>query len=417
MKAPMIWCVAAHLAMVGLANAQAKDPWIGKRVFTQFGTVLKVGNNVVDDEGRAASLASSGHDRNVSRVYRVEKTNGDWLWLKDEKSGISGWVRTAYVIPYEQAIDFYTNRIRAKPHASLYNSRGSVWDSKGEHDIAIADYNEAIRLEPNEAVVFHNRGSAWSAKKDYEKAIADYNEAIRLDPKFATAYINRGLAWHNKKDYEKAIADYNEAIRLDPKFATAYINRGRTWSARKDYEKAIADYNEAIRLDPKYAKAYKNRGSAWDDKKDYEKAIADYDEAIRLDPMSASAYHNRGVTWNNKKDYEKAIADYDEAIRLDPKEAYSYNGRAWLWATCPNEKFRDGKKAVESATRACELGDWKNAGILDTLAAAYAESGEFEKAVEWQEKANKLYTDAEDRKKGEERLKLYQDKKPYRDEG
>ena len=123
---------------------------------------------------------------------------------------------------------------------------------------------------------------------------------------------------------------------------------------------------------------------------------------------------NRGTAWRHKKEYDKAIADYTEAIRLDPQYALAFNSRAWLWATCPDPKFRDDKKAVESATSACELSEWKNAGHIDTLAAAYAETGDFGKAVEWQEKATKLYTDAEDKKKGEERLKLYKDKKPYR---
>ena len=67
------------------------------------------------------------------------------------------------------------------------------------------------------------------------------------------------------------------------------------------------------------------------------------------------------------------------------------------------------------ATRGCELAEWKDANMLDTLAAAYAEAGDFDKAVEWQEKADKLFTDPKDQKKGEDRLKLYKDKKPYRD--
>ena len=84
-------------------------------------------------------------------------------------------------------------------------------------------------------------------------------------------------------------------------------------------------------------------------------------------------------------------------------------------ATCSDAKIRDGKKAVELATRACELSQWNNASYHDTLAASYAESGEFDKAVEWQEKANKLYTNPDDMKKGEDWLRLYKEKKAYRE--
>ena len=243
----------------------------------------------------------------------------------------------------------------------------------------------AIRLDPENAGAFNNRGIAWYDKKEYDKAIADYNEAIRLDPKSPTptttaarlvrqeglrqgdrrlqrghparSEVRRRLsqprhAWCDKKEYDKAIADYNEAIRLDPKMRHAFNNRGHrlvrqegvrqgdrrlqrghparsrsTPSAynnrgrlgdKKEYDKAIADYNEAIRLDPKYAGAFNNRGNAWYDKKEYDKAIADYNEAIRLDPKIAAAFNNRGIAWYDKKEYDKAIADYNEAIRLDP---------------------------------------------------------------------------------------------------
>ena len=100
---------------------------------------------------------------------------------------------------------------------------------------------------------------------------------------------------------------------------------------------------------------------------------------------------NRGYAWSLKKEYDKAIADYNEAIRLDPKNVASYNPLAWLLAACPDAKRRDGKRAIEIGTRACELGEWKNASHIDTLGVAYAEAGEFDKAVEWQEKAIKLY--------------------------
>ena len=113
-------------------------------------------------------------------------------------------------------------------------------------------------------------------------------------------------------------------------------------------------------------------------------------------------------------EYDSAIADFVEAIRLDPRSAEAYNVRAWVWATCPDAKYRDGTRAVESATRSCELSGWKDANDIDTLAAACAEAGDFDAAVKWQTKANALYADAEDKATGQERLKLYRERKPYR---
>jgi len=149
---------------------------------------------------------------------------------------------------------------------------------------------------------------------------------------------------------------------------------------------------------------------------DYDKAIADCNEAIRLDPKLASAYSNRGIAWGFKKNFDKAIADYNEVIRLVPGNPGAYNALAWIWATCPEERLRDGKRAVELATHVCELTEWKYANPLDTLAAAYAEVGDFEKAVERQEKAIQLTTDARNKQEYQDRLKLYQQRKPYREE-
>ena len=100
---------------------------------------------------------------------------------------------------------------------------------------------------------YNNRGNAWGDEGDLDKAIADYNEAIKLDPKNAYAYNNRGVAWRDKGDLNRAIADYTEAIRLDAKYATAYSNRGRANLYSGSLPKALADLNQASELDPENA--------------------------------------------------------------------------------------------------------------------------------------------------------------------
>ena len=260
------------------------------------------------------------------------------------------------------------------------------------------------------------RGIVYGAKGDSDKAIADYTEAIRLDPKRTDAYFNRGSAWAHKKDYDKAVADYTEAIRLNPKDGNAFNSRGITYFDMGEFPKAITDHTEAIRLDPKYTRAYLNRGVAYDAKGDFPKAITDYTEAIRLNSKYTLAYLNRAGAYKAMKDYGKAIADYSEAIRLDPKDADTFNTLAWVCATCPDAKHRDGKKAVELATKACELTMWKNPKCLDTLAAAYAEAEDFVKAIEYVKKALDDETlPKESRDEVRERLKLYEAKKPYRE--
>jgi tetratricopeptide (TPR) repeat protein len=199
--------------------------------------------------------------------------------------------------------------------------------------------------------------------------------------------------------------------------AAAAIRKGDDSFAGKQYDKAIKDYTEAIRIDPENARAFNNRGNAWYAKKEYDKAMKDYDEAIRLDPTDAIPLRNRAAVWYfPKKDYDKAIKDYDEAISLDHRSARAFDRRAWILATCPDATVRDGKRAVESATTACKLDDWKKADDLDTLAAAYAEAGEFTSAVKWEEKALEDKDFAKQNGYGaRKRLQFYKDHKPYRE--
>jgi tetratricopeptide (TPR) repeat protein len=214
---------------------------------------------------------------------------------------------------------------------------------------------------------------------------------------------------------DQAIEFFTGYIRAYPRDPHGYTMRAMTWHDHKrEYDNALGDYNEAIRLNPTNAPGYLNRGNLRGDNKEFDKAISDYNEAIRLDPSYANAYNGRGWAWWNKKEYDKAIADYNEAIRLDSNNLYACNGVAWLAAACPDAKFRDGKKAVKFATKACELSEWTQAYPIGALAAAHAEAGSFEHAVKWQTTANGMSTDVDDKQKGDARLKLYCENKPYR---
>ena len=115
------------------------------------------------------------------------------------------------------------------------------------------------------------------------------------------------------------------------------------------------------------------------------------------------------------RDYTQLLAAYDELVHSYPQDARAHEGRAWLLATCPNQNYRDGTSAVASATQACKLTNWKKATALCTLAAAHAETGDFENAVLWETKARELSAaPGSDGKWNTERLALYQAGKPFR---
>ena len=292
-----------------------------------------VGDKIVVIKDNAPLRAN---DAITGRVWKgailtVKNVNGDGLWVIFSETGhgtVKGWIDRSSVIPISRALDFFNEELSRNPTAPVFLIRGLIWYEKGEYDIAIRDFNEALRLDPKSSPAFSNRGGAWNLKKDYDQAISDSNEAIRLDPKQVNAYNNRGVAWLGKKESDKAISDFDEAIRLDPNYPLAFYNRGLARAIKKQHDKAIMDYDEALRLDPKHAAAYGYRGSSERSKGQLERAIADYGTAIELDPKNGSWYSSRAYVWIDKKDYDRAIADCDQSLGLDSKNAHSHYGRA-----------------------------------------------------------------------------------------
>jgi tetratricopeptide (TPR) repeat protein len=196
------------------------------------------------------------------------------------------------------------------------------------------------------------------------------------------------------------------------------IKAAREAILEQDYDLAIARCNRAIRLDPNWPVAYLTRAWALDEKGDYDKAIEDCNTALTLRPNKgdeSEAYNTRAGVYMDKKEYQKAIKDFHKAIQVDPQRSAAYGELAWLLATCPDDKVRDGKKAWEYAKKAHKL-DPEDAAYMDKLAAAFAECGDFEQAVHWEEKAiaGSTRSQVKDVKEWKERLTLYQKKMPYR---
>jgi tetratricopeptide (TPR) repeat protein len=340
---------------------------VGQMVITKYATPVKDGEDRIVDDNK--SLV----------VYEVKEIVGRRARL--DSRAARGWADLDRIIPLDQAIDFYTSE---------------------------------LQKDPKNSTAYLRRGLVWFEKKNLEKAIADFDGVIRLDPENHLALVNRGFAWAEKGDLDRAIGDLTTLLKHYPEDAVSYWARGGWLETKGEYERAIEDLNVSIRLYPVFAAAYRTRGVAHMNSWQYEKAFADFAEAIRLDPNDAKAVRFRGTAFSNTNEYDKAVADFRQAIRLDPKYADARASLAWLLATCPDPKFRNGVEAIESATRACELSGWENADHLDSLASAYAETGNFKKAIELQEKADPLYKQSDAKRYGRARLELYKKGKPYR---
>ena len=383
-----ICCAAFVFAMLQPAFAQD-----GKKDAAKKKPSAKAKNSKKEDNGehlriigRPVLVTKSGAELKTRKgvvwraylgeVFTVAEVKDDWYWIREK----GGWLWKEQTIPLDLAVEHYSREITAKETAEAY----------------------------------HQRGIAYAAIQDYKNAIADYTKTIEMKPQYAGAYVNRGNAHRELKDAKKAMADYSAAITLDPKNFVALNNRGLIHTENRKFDNALADYNKALSLQKDYAEAFNNRGVVWREKGDYKKAIQDYTTAIKIYPKYWVAFGNRGFAAKKLGLYDKALADYSQAALLKPFEPKALNDFAWVLATCPDDKFRNGKSALKDAVKACELTKQADWNCLDTLGAAHAEIGDFDKAIRAAEKALKLAPKAS-KDAVRSRIELYADSKPYRE--
>jgi tetratricopeptide (TPR) repeat protein len=287
-----------------------------------------------------------------------------------------------------------------------------------DFDKAIKLLSETIKDNPKLAPALVLRGLAHAAKEDYQKAADDFTEALKLEPKDDRPLALRAATYQTMRSYDKAIEDFSELIKRKPNEIDPLCSRGMCYLQASNEKKAFEDFDKAVSLEPRNAIPRQIRGSAHAEAGRKTEALTDYKEAITLDPNNPATYLFRAHVYVIENQMEDAVADFEEALRRAPDFSGAANDYAWTLATNPNDKVRDGRKAIKYAKDACHQTDYKHAPTIDTLAASFAEAGEWEDAVKWQEEATKLAkeTSPKDVKGMNERLLLYKEKRPYRED-
>ena len=324
---------------------------------------------------------------------------------------------------YDSAIRTYGEALQMKPDtttaAVIHSWRAIAYRHKNNLDKAMADANESIRLNPRYPGGYFQRAAISRRSGNLDQAISSYDAAIRLNPNNAQSYYGRAIAYSQKGDYDQAIRDSTEAIRLQDKTMQSdfHYNRAIYYEVLGNFGKAIADYDDAIRIAPNDLRNYGGRAHAFEEMGQLDKASGDYERAIRLNATEPNDYRQRGIAYFAKGNYRAAASDFEKAARLSPSDYDAAQSLAWFRATCPEESLRNGKEALETSLRLCGRTHWQDADAVDTLAAAYAETGDFDNAVKYQTQAlNMRGVHAFNRKRMQERLELYRQHKPYRQE-
>lgn len=336
--------------------------------------------------------------------------------------------------------------------------RGLIRLRQGNLDEASADFTVAIKSSPEWAVpwmhrgmVLHQRGQMNGAIKDYEKAIqlaTDGHEHLSPDTRnylLATLYCRRGDARIDLFQDKDAEADFARA--RDKHQGTALQFQGEMWMRRGNLRQAMETITQYLSLFPQDSAALLLRGQAREGLRDLDNAEADYTAALSHNNQSPARLLRARVRAQTRR-FPAALKDLQEYLerfpddmnalllrsqllrqtgqyapslqdkvrlhQLAPDQPDVCNSLAWLLATCPEAQYRDGPRAVSLARHACEVTKYTNSHLLDTLAAALAEAGEFEEAARWQSIALNL-TPPEQAAGRKARLELYHTRQPYRE--
>ena len=525
----------------------------GGRSRSRLGRLVKrQGNRHGLDQPLRRRLSVGGghfhrHAPEATRDRPVDTLSEDGFWYAQDA--------------YDKALADFLEAIRLDPKAGrVWSDLGLTWALKNEPANAAANFQQAIRLDPKDPQICIDEGIAYLNQGKSDEAVAAFDRALALDPRSPDAHRGRGLARLAQGSPEAAIVDFDQAIALDRRNAGAYKGRGMARLSQHNLEAAITDFNEAIRLNPRDAECLQQSRHRGPCHRDEDKALSDLseaiqndpnggaalqqpclllarqgavrqdafrlNEAIRFKPKKANSYVGRGLAWfmprgnmtgrfpstrgaearseqrsrlplsrrmpsgqkgnttkpspttsnrfssrrrattresptrtagSRDKPRENTTKRYPIMIRLfrptgrqfnttrttpagtcvagtrtapkpispkrprtttmqsrcDARSAVARNARAWFAATCAEAKYRDGTKAVQDATRACELTSWNDIEFLSTLAAAYAERGDFSSTITWQEKAIAIASQQQ-KPKLSGRLELFRAHKPYR---
>ena len=300
----------SELALASLERATTSNPKFAP-AFNKKSAILEILNRF--DEALVA----------IETAIAIEPKNANYHFVK------------AFIFEelklLDKAITAYDKAIKISPRATFYGRRGMIYDQQKEAELALADFDRAVQLNPNHAYAHNNRGHFYQKQGKVESALADFNRAIQLNSKFTQAYLNRGVLYDRQRRLELALSDYDKAIDINANYAEAYNSRGTLYYEKGEIDLALADFNQALRLNPNLAGVYNNRGNFYKDRGEVELALSDYNKALQLNPNYANYYYNRGIFFADRGKIELALADFNQALQINPDYAEAYYNRGTLY--------------------------------------------------------------------------------------
>jgi tetratricopeptide (TPR) repeat protein len=368
--------------------------------------------------------------------------------------------RGRYVEDRDRKLADFEAAVKADPtNAEAGQGVALLYIQKGDNEKAVASLQKLVEQDRDNPALLEVLADTLINLKKYDEALKYCDDLIKQSPQDSTGYDLRARVKVMKDDIPGAIKDLDEALTINKDDVRALLIRSRLHASQGNEEQAKADNDRVLKLAPDLPQALELRSIIAASKKKWGDAIADMQLLLQTDPTNyewrtrlaglyaadnrprkaieqltsvldsirdegdpdqkeakAEALEARGNALLSVGKHAEALKDYEEALRLDPDNTGVLNNYAWVLATSPDADVRNGKRSIELGTKACELTKYEKPHILSTLAAGYAENGDWENAIKWSSKAVELGAkdqEVDDQLKKE--LESYKEKKPWRE--
>jgi protein O-mannosyl-transferase len=264
----------------------------------------------------------------------------------------------------------------------------------------------------------NNLGMVLFEKGQLDEAIRHYRRTLEMQPDFWDADYNLGTALLGKGQVDEAIFYCDKAVRMQPNDPDAHVAFANALLQKKRTDDAIAHYQKAVAIRPDYFFARYGLGHALLEKGKLDAAIEHSRAALLIQPNNADCHTVLAIALDEKGQWAEAIQHYEKALEISPQSISALNNLAWLLAAGSNASLRNGARAIQFAQQADQLSGGTNVLVLRTLAAAYAEAGQFGKAIETAHAAMQLGQSQRDDSLATElqqEIALYELGLPYRE--
>jgi len=360
----------------------------------------------------------------------------------------------------EKKLADYDAALKADPTSTeALQARALLYLQKGDDEKAVAELLKLVEQDADNPGILAVLAEALTNLKKLDEALKACDKVIEKAPKVTLGYNLRARVKAMKEDFKGAIKDLDEALAINANDVGALLMRSRLHAAEGNDEQAKKDVERALRQRPELPEAIITRSMLAARKEKWAEAIVDMQVLLQTDPTNneyrlrlatylvgdkrprkaiellttiidgtssdagkddretkGEALRARGDALLSVGKHADAIKDYDEALKIDAEDTGVLNNLAWVLATSPEEGVRNAERSIEHGLKACELTKYERPHILSTLAAGYAEKGDWETAIKWSSKAVEL--GAKDEGVDEQlkkELESYKQKKAWRE--